>query len=356
MITHTGAGSIFYATTDGKKGKDSLLVIRFFWRNGDKQVSVQYNINGTKKRAETLLVLAPSAFQYTKIVVTHRLEDGEYKFSIFMNDQLEKSVTNTVPKNYSNLKYYSGSPWMKPANVLLANLHFGSGRFGLPVDVAGLNLSSAVSTMPTVSTLPVSTTNQQQLTSAVVESSSLTTNPLVTTTTMLPQSVDTVATAGSCPYQKILDDYCGKMVKKGVGEFGCNKAKNVKMVARWSLNSKGKSPAWRCYGKFLSTNNQAACIKNDGTFTSEGCSDPDYRSNILCNRMNEMDVMVWDTRAACQVTATRPASTTATVFTQTTIITTASTSSTTTTTTTTTIITPNSYLSCPTLPQLYCTT
>ena len=56
------------------------------------------------------------------------------------------------------------------------------------------------------------------------------------------------------------------------------------MKARLGFNTNGAALAWRCYGTFESTNQEAACIAPNGSMTNLDCSDPRYSNGKHCTR------------------------------------------------------------------------
>ena len=64
------------------------------------------------------------------------------------------------------------------------------------------------------------------------------------------------------------------------------------MYARYGLNKNGAMPAWRCYGEFLSSNSQQACIDNNGERTDEACLDPFAGNKIYCTRTKQIEALI----------------------------------------------------------------
>ncbi|CAG5103236.1 Oidioi.mRNA.OKI2018_I69.chr1.g679.t1.cds [Oikopleura dioica] len=131
-----------------------------------------------------------------------------------------------------------------------------------------------------------------------------------------------------CNLQMELDRYCSRMSRFGDGEFNCPRAEGFEgqMVARFGLNKSGKQSYeneyyplkdnfcqsltadscqnvagyegkmlarfgpgppgtknnWRCYGEFKETNEQKACLDENGEKSVENCSDPDPVPGTFC--------------------------------------------------------------------------
>ena len=64
------------------------------------------------------------------------------------------------------------------------------------------------------------------------------------------------------------------------------------MYARFGLNKNGAMAAWRCYGEFLSSNSQLACIDNNGERTNEACLDPIAENKIYCTRTKQIEAII----------------------------------------------------------------
>ena len=85
------------------------------------QLELGYKINGNVKPETTVLPLLVGN-AYNRLVVTHRLEGGDYKLSIYINNKLVEKFTNYKPKSYAKMDYYSASPWKPAAFALVGQL------------------------------------------------------------------------------------------------------------------------------------------------------------------------------------------------------------------------------------------
>jgi hypothetical protein len=84
------------------------------------------------------------------------------------------------------------------------------------------------------------------------------------------------------------------MSSTGEGEFLCPKASKVephgiKMVARYSVNKNGGSPAWRCYG-YLKTTSAESCVDDWGQLTT--CLEPIASDSVYCARTEQLEAII----------------------------------------------------------------
>jgi len=62
-------------------------------------------------------------YNWFRFVISHEyLSNGQYRYSIQLDDEEIHWTVNNMAHQFYNVKVYAGNPWMEPCNASLANL------------------------------------------------------------------------------------------------------------------------------------------------------------------------------------------------------------------------------------------
>ena len=69
--------------------------------------------------------------RFTKIRITqHRESSGSFRYRIFIDGLVRRSVLNTRPRTFYNVKCFLGDPWYRPARAFVKNLKIKTSSSG----------------------------------------------------------------------------------------------------------------------------------------------------------------------------------------------------------------------------------
>merc|ERR1739844_639466 len=89
------------------------------WVMPSKQIHVTSAISGNANSLENYAI---ETGKWNKIEINQKLVDGKYMFEVLLNGESKRSVENTTPDKYENIKVFAGDDWYPAAEGKIRNL------------------------------------------------------------------------------------------------------------------------------------------------------------------------------------------------------------------------------------------
>ena len=117
--------SIFHMTIGGNHenlGDRNPAV--FFHPSQDQGLVIVYSLNNDKD--QQIHLPTPTIDKWTKIRMFQKIEDGNTKIKLFINDKEMLSAVNYKPTSFENVKVYASDPWYsaQPGSIKNLSINF----------------------------------------------------------------------------------------------------------------------------------------------------------------------------------------------------------------------------------------
>ena len=111
--------SIFHMTIGGNYENPGDRIPAVLFRPSEGLMIVQ-------KKKQEILLPAPEIDKWTKIQMFQKIENGNTKIKLFINDKEMLSVVNSKPTSFANVKVYASDPWYpaQPGSIKNLSINF----------------------------------------------------------------------------------------------------------------------------------------------------------------------------------------------------------------------------------------
>merc|ERR1719209_1380019 len=89
------------------------------WIKPDKEIHEGAAISG---KVNSVGNHAIESGKWNKIEINQKLVDGKYMYEVLLNGESKRSVENTTPEKYENVKVFAGDDWYPAADGKIKNL------------------------------------------------------------------------------------------------------------------------------------------------------------------------------------------------------------------------------------------
>merc|ERR1719209_830332 len=83
------------------------------WIKPDKEIHEGAAISGNKNSVGNHAI---ESGKWNKIEINQKLVDGKYMYEVLLNGESKRSVENTTPEKYENVKVFAGDDWYPAAD------------------------------------------------------------------------------------------------------------------------------------------------------------------------------------------------------------------------------------------------
>merc|ERR1719315_890070 len=89
------------------------------WVKPSKEIHITSSISGNRNSWENYPI---ETGNWNKIEINQKLVDEKYMFEVLLNCESKRSVENTTPDKYENVKVFAGNDWYAAADGKIRNL------------------------------------------------------------------------------------------------------------------------------------------------------------------------------------------------------------------------------------------
>ena len=94
------------------------------WTHSAGYFHICFAVNGNKNYCFNTKKIPIN--KWVKVRLSQQLEDSQYIYKIFINGQQVVRTVNSQPREFKNVKVYSGDPWYEVADAYVRNFRISS--------------------------------------------------------------------------------------------------------------------------------------------------------------------------------------------------------------------------------------